>query len=159
MNFTLTRFGSIPEVGTPGVFTIDGQEFPTIEREWKNNRPFESCVPIGKYRILPIDTDTTGGEYALYNPDLGIWLYERDIPPGGRGRYRIIIHVANIAAQLAGCVAAGVARGYVTVTVDKERVHGLGVASSTIATNTINNLIHNAKDPVYLDIQQADMSW
>lgn len=155
MNFTLTRFGSIPEVGTPGFFIIDGQEFPTIEREWLNNRPFESCVPTGKYQLLPFPSSKKGGEYALYNPDLNVYLYEQDIPTGERGRYAILIHVANLAFEIVGCIAPGVARGYPTV----DGKFGLGVTNSTVACNTINNIIHNSKDAVYLDIQQAEPSW
>lgn len=65
----------------------------TMERPWLDNRPFVSCIPAGVYVLEPRRYHK-GGYDAL-----GV----KDVP----GRTHVLLHVANLASQLAGCIAPG----------------------------------------------------
>lgn len=154
MNFTLSRFGSIPEVGTPGFFNIDSQEFPTIEREWLDNAPFVSCVPLGRYRIVHYSSRKYPEAYALVNEDLGVYLNKEDMHTDSSGRYSILIHSANLASELAGCIAPGIDRGFLNI----KGKTGLGVFQSRTAIEAIYTILSN-NDHVFLDILEVKPSW
>ena len=64
-----------------------------IEPPWMNNTPFKSCIPAGVYRAK-LSYYNAGGyqAYELLNVE---------------GRTDILIHAANKASQLAGCLAPG----------------------------------------------------
>ena len=46
----LERFAYSP-MGTFGVLTVDDFECYTVERPWLDNKPRESCIPEGVYRL------------------------------------------------------------------------------------------------------------
>ena len=88
----LERFAYLPE-GTLGVIRWPaGPRLFTVERPWKNNEPFVSCIPEGDY---PLEWDTTGRIRNV--PRL------RDTQP----RTQINIHAANSPSELHGCIAPG----------------------------------------------------
>lgn len=84
-----TTFGTLRAPGlTP---------FRTVECPWNDNRTGLSCVPEGCYEIQ-LDFFERGGYPA----------YELVSVPG---RSRILIHAANEASELAGCIAVGLRFG------------------------------------------------
>lgn len=78
--------------GTNGILRINGDIISyTIELPWLDNRKNASCVPEGRYRLLPRQS-------AKFNNHL--WL--QNVPD----RSLILMHPANNAArQLKGCIA------------------------------------------------------
>lgn len=79
----------------------------TVERPWKNNQAGISCIPEGTYDLLPHDSPKFGKCYALEAPTLGVTRF------GPSQRTHILIHKANRAAQLEGCIAPGMDFGVV----------------------------------------------
>ncbi|ELJ8641941.1 hypothetical protein RUK84_002910 [Vibrio cholerae] len=80
----------------------------TVERPWKNNEAGISCVPEGTYDLLPHESPKFGKCYALSAPTLGVTVY------GPSQRSHILIHKANYAEQLEGCIAPGTDFGVVS---------------------------------------------
>lgn len=92
-----------PNMGTFGLLRVGDWSCLTVEREWRNNEPNMSCVPLGRYplrrAIHHISTPDPNDDYDCY--EIG------DVP----GRTAIHIHIANRAADLLGCVGVGVRHG------------------------------------------------
>lgn len=105
MNITLTRYGSIPGKGTFGELYVDGMKFPAVEREWLDNKSSVSCIPDGKYKLVPHSSTQShiGETWALVNEDEGIYHYANDKAI----RYGILIHIANWQKDLEGCIGLG----------------------------------------------------
>lgn len=116
MIIKLKRF-SYGEYETEGKLIIGDEIFATIEQPWTPNpngapggKPFESCVPDGMYRLLPFVRPKNDREvFILSNPDNGVYQWPRDHEPGS-GRDLCLIHRANWARQIQGCVAPGLKR-------------------------------------------------
>lgn len=77
---------------TLGVLEVGALELCTIERPWRGNAPWVSCIPTGSYQM-------TSGRFRDTYPALRLV----DVP----GRTAIWIHRANRAAELQGCIAVG----------------------------------------------------
>ena len=69
----------------------------TVERPWKNNTPFVSCIPAGAYTLKR-------GWFNKKDYEVFVVL---DVP----GRTYIKIHIANKATELLGCIAPGTRLG------------------------------------------------
>lgn len=96
----LDRMGSTPW-GTFGTLRlVDGTAFPTVERGWEYNARGKSCIPAGVYtlnmRSSGIVSRTSGGEFKRGWEVTGV-----------RDRSLIMIHPANWADELEGCIAPG----------------------------------------------------
>lgn len=90
--FRLTRL-TTGSHGTFGALQWNGTiHCGTLELPWKANRPTESCVPAGTYRIRRVNSPKFGNVFALMDVD---------------GRTGILIHSANKLSQLLGCIALG----------------------------------------------------
>jgi hypothetical protein len=101
------------------VLDADGeisQTLFTIEKPWipsstggKAGEPFRSCVSEGTYSLSPFVRPNGDKVWMLANPDLEVFKLDTDIPPGlkGRGRFLILIHVANRARDVVGCIGPG----------------------------------------------------
>ena len=72
-------------------------EFKGIELPWLNNKRNVSCIPENLYRAVAVRRASFPHKYA-------IWIL--DVPQ----RSQIMIHTANYARQLLGCLAPG--RGF-----------------------------------------------
>lgn len=87
----------------------------TLERPWiPSSRPgdkggvkFQSCVPLGVYRLVPHDSKKHPRTWALVNHDLDVVHYEGDDHDPDEDRATCVIHVANFVTQLEGCIAPG----------------------------------------------------
>lgn len=102
---------------TLGTLQINGRKFHTIERPWLPNpagaggTPQTSCIPIGTYRLEPRETEARGKHWILCNRALGIYAQPQDIPASQSwGRSLVLIHAANWAHELLGCIAPGKTR-------------------------------------------------
>lgn len=103
MNIILIRYGSLPGHGTPGKMIAGDFRCYTIEQLWDMNKPFVSCVPAGEYTLVPHHSDKYGKTWALVNHDLSVAY----APTPNFRRYACLIHAANWAHQLQGCIAPG----------------------------------------------------
>lgn len=118
MILTLTR--DTPRLDCQeGILNLNGAQYFTMERPWLDDQPGLSCVSVGTYTLVPHTVKhgaLVGLEtYALSNPGLGVFPE----PPAGYAgsnpmRIACLIHPANWAFQLEGCIAPGKARGLLT---------------------------------------------
>jgi hypothetical protein len=106
------------EQDTFGVLVVADLTLNTIERPWipADGHPGGengiSCVPVGTYALALHDSEAHPQTWALVNPELGVWHLPSDIPPGEAGRSAVLIHPANFAHELLGCIAPGLGRGH-----------------------------------------------
>lgn len=109
MHLVLTR-DTYTKHETLGVLEIAGQRFQTIEPPWvpgndpgeDGGEPGKSCVREGIYALVPHDTVKHPRTFALVNPDLDV---VHNPTPGKRSD--VLIHSANWARELEGCIAPG----------------------------------------------------
>lgn len=124
-----------------------GKTWDTMERPWIPSSltvagvKGYSCVGLGTYRLERYSSDAHPNVYALSNPALDVCITETEVPPTkiGIARTRVLIHPANWASELRGCVAPG-----------KSRVRGPGnlwmVTRSRDAMNEVRNAIARSVD-------------
>lgn len=88
-------------------------EIYTLERPWIDSapggKPFESCVPDGKYQLVPHTRPNGQRCVALVNPDLNVY-YLKQSRPNNVGRYLVLIHSGNFVDDVVGCIAPGIGR-------------------------------------------------
>jgi hypothetical protein len=92
--------------------------FDTIERPWIPSplapcgQKGVSCVPPGVYELVPHSSEAHGHVWALVNPTLWVYHWDEDVPLSQRGAARtlVLLHIANYAEELRGCIAPGLAR-------------------------------------------------
>ena len=113
MKLTLTRYAYTP-TETQGALTDGTQVFQTIERPWikgphLGGMSFESCIPDGKYKLVPHTRPNGDKVVALVNPALGVW-YQQEDRPEPWGRYLVLIHSGNYVEHVVGCIAPGLGR-------------------------------------------------
>lgn len=115
MNIVLVRY---EDTGTEtfGKLTVLDETFQTIERPWipcaehPGGTNGTSCVPRGEYQLVLHDTPTHPKTWALVNAELGVYHIPDSVPSSG-GRSSVLIHPANYAHELLGCIAPGMKRG------------------------------------------------
>ena len=106
----------MPAVSTLGTLEAGGRRWPTVERPWlpasdgPAGVPERSCIGVGTYRLEPRETDARGKHFILSNPLLRVYHHQKDVPRGQYGRFLILIHAANWAHELLGCIAPGKVR-------------------------------------------------
>jgi len=88
----LVRFASFKD-RTIGRLTYNDEHFYTVERPWLDNQPNISCIPTGFYKLGRVDSPRFGP---------GTWEVA-----AVTGRSHILIHVANTAADVIGCIGLG----------------------------------------------------
>lgn len=99
------------EDGTYGVLEIDGQPVcTTLEDSWKNNQASVSCIPPGKYNVVPHNS-------AKYK---NVWRVE-----GVTNRSGILIHAGNTAADTTGCILVGSGFGKKSITRSQDALNML----------------------------------
>jgi hypothetical protein len=115
MNLTLIR-DKDDGISTVGRLIARGHQFcQIIERPWvphdtyRAGTPNESCIPAGTYGLQPHQSPKYGDCYAIENPDMGVHSHiaERDQYGQEGDRWGCLIHPANWAYQLQGCLAPG----------------------------------------------------
>lgn len=109
MKIELIRF-SVSDTETEGTLTVGRLVFRTIEPPWLNNLKNKSCIPNGTYKLRRFLHDRWGPVYWLENKANNIyWQGEKT-----EHRTQILIHPANFASELQGCIAIGDGRHFRT---------------------------------------------
>jgi hypothetical protein len=144
---TLTRDPQQPTgYCTLGRLSVAGRgAFDTIELPWVPGPAGTvcghmgmSCIGVGVYKLEPRETEARGKHWMVSNRELGVYRMPQDIPLGGYGRSLVLIHAANWAHELLGCIAPGKSRGIMN--------GEWGVGDSRAAMNEIRTLIGNTYD-------------
>ena len=91
MNLNLERYAYFDNY-VLGKLTLSNTVLHTMEREWAGNQRNVSCIPSGHYRVIRRTSEKYGKHWILC-----------DVPE----RVLILIHSANWADQLKGCIAPG----------------------------------------------------
>lgn len=96
---------------TLGVLSLSDRRWQTIERPWiadpagvPGGLQGRSCVPAGLYELVLHDSEAHPQTWALVNAKLGVTHF------GPSQRTACLIHPANYASELRGCIAPGMAR-------------------------------------------------
>jgi hypothetical protein len=111
----LTRETACRPDCTLGFLEIGDLKLATMERPWipsttnSGGLKGKSCVPLGTYRLVRHDTVKKPKTWALVNESLDVIHYEGDDNDPDEDRATCLIHVANFARQLEGCIAPGIA--------------------------------------------------
>lgn len=92
-----------------------GRKWTTIERPWipasgtVGGLKGQSCVPTGEYKVQRYSSDAHPGTFILSAPHLDVYAADLEVPPHKRGvaRTKCLIHPANWASELRGCIAPG----------------------------------------------------
>ena len=112
MNLILTR-DVVRTDCTLGLLTLNAHHWQTIERPWipdescRGGQAQKSCVPLGFYKLVRHDTPKHPKTWALVNHELDVCAD----PITGK-RSDCLIHPANWAFQLEGCIAPGKGRSW-----------------------------------------------
>ena len=95
------------EQGTFGVLCVPEVGFScyTAELPWRDNKQNESCIPKGKYELVPFSSESHPDVYEVHNV---------------KARGSILIHVGNYAGDTSkgyksdtgGCILLGKSLGY-----------------------------------------------
>lgn len=151
MEITLTR-NFENSYCTMGRLLIETSSWHTVERPWVQGPGLAgarglSRVPVGRYRIEKHSSESFPNSWALVAPLLGVWHWPWEIPTGTvEGRSTILIHPANYASELAGCIAPGKERGI-------GAGNRLGVFRSRDAMNEINQILKQRLD-IWINITE-----
>ncbi len=96
------RFGFDPDA-TWGRLLLTGRQggFVTVEPPWVYNRPSVSCLPPGVYDLEPHHSEAYPHSWALVGD--GVAHFD----DGVSARSTCLLHVANWAHQLRGCIGPG----------------------------------------------------
>lgn len=135
-NLILERFNYGPD-GTFGKLLFPtGEMFWTVEKPWKSNTPYESCIPDGGYYLVqrhsPVVNRTSGGEFS------DGWEVTDVV-----NRTFIMVHPANWPDDLEGCI--GVGQDYVIMQ-NRKGNQSNAVASSRDAFREVMGLMDKHND-------------
>lgn len=72
--------------------TEDTLSVATLEPSWKQNACDISCIPPGRYKIIPRETDHYGKHFEILS-----------VP----GRDKVLIHIGNYRKDTTGCILVG----------------------------------------------------
>ncbi len=125
---------------TYGTLWVEGDFLGyTVELPWDDNQKGSSCVPDGSYKLYPWNSKKHGNVLVMANPELKVWVNETDIPEGEVGRSTCLIHSANYAHELRGCIAPGIDQ----MTNSKGKI--IGVSNSKMATRLLMSKLGDRK--------------
>lgn len=125
MTLILTREIQEDKDGNFGTLTLDGKEIcKTVERRWHDNQFQISCIPQGTYHYKKRFSEKYQWHWHIY-----------DVPD----RDYILIHNANWAHQLKGCV--GVGREFAVMKDDKTGITARGVTASRLTMDMLRKIL------------------
>lgn len=139
MKLQLVRDSVSPVGCTLGKLRIVGDVVvQTIERPWLNNTKGVSCVPKGVYRLERHSSEAYPKTWALVNRELGVIHYPDAKLPNARTV--VLIHAANKASELRGCIAPGILRAGDSVVRSRDAMTLLSMLVSWDDTHTLEIL-------------------
>ena len=100
----ITRYRSTEWGVKSTLKTHSGLDLWGIECPWYGNQSFVSCIPDGRYVLLPWESPKYGRCFAFVGNEVSV---NPDDVPKKASRYLCLIHAANWADQLQGCYAPG----------------------------------------------------
>lgn len=109
MRLELLRTERVPDGVFGQLITVEhipALRLHTIEDDWRDNRPRESCIPAGVYLL----------QRTIYRKH----GYETFEVTGVKDRARILIHPANTEEDVEGCIGVGLRRGVLRVPRDED---------------------------------------
>ena len=143
MNVLLIRDYRDPNV-TLGTLNIGTLKWQTLERPWVPSplglcgTKGVSCVPVGTYKLVPYNSEGHPKVWCLINPKLSVYMWESDVPAGcPLARTTCLIHSANFASELRGCIAVGKSRA---------KNGTWSIQRSRDALNEVRNALNGAYD-------------
>lgn len=144
IQFALNRFFAMPQKGTFGVLSVFENyvavaRYYTIEQFYRSNTPFQSCVPLGRYKVHKHLSPKYGITLLLENHVLGVGRYQ-----GDSIRWGCLVHVANVQNDVKGCIGPGMDLGVVYNT--------WGVTSSGDAMDSLTKWINKLEGISELEI-------
>lgn len=110
-----TADGTFGTLEVPGTLTVH-----TMEDDWRDNAPRESCIPAGTYTM----------RRTIYHKT-GVETFE---VVGVPGRSRILIHPANTEEDVEGCIGVGLRRGRLWVADEDAPGHPLTLKHAVVAS-------------------------
>lgn len=87
-----------------------------LEQNWTSSLDhrgglnFESCVPNGRYDLLPYKRSNGDLVFRLIRASLNVYSTKRQARKSGGGRWDILAHSANYPTEIVGCMAPGLSR-------------------------------------------------
>lgn len=87
--------------GTFGRLSYDNFSCFTVERPWKDNTPYISCIPDGKYTCEWYNSPKFGGTLAITGGTVSLF------PSPRYDRNSILFHVGNWPRNFEGCIGLG----------------------------------------------------
>jgi hypothetical protein len=106
--------------GVFGLVKTDAFEYYTVEDDWKQNRPRESCIPSGVYQLKRTIYYRHG--------------YETFEVTGVPNRSRILFHPANTEEDVEGCIGLGLRMGVLAVPDEDTAGHPLVEKRAVVAS-------------------------
>lgn len=138
----LERFNYAPAETFGRITLPDGRQFFTCEQPWNGNKTGQSCIPEGVYdlqlRESPVVFRTSGGEFDTGYEVMAV-----------QGRSFIMIHPANWADELRGCISVG----HAYAIMPKSGKHMQAVTSSRNAFRELMAALASY-DELQIDIRQ-----
>ena len=74
--------------------------FSGVEKPWRDNKPFVSCIPSGIYVGIPWESSKFGNVYGIVGGTVSL-------TKGNAERYACLFHVGNYEKDVSGCIALG----------------------------------------------------
>jgi hypothetical protein len=139
-----------------GTLDVSGRRFHTMERPWipdpnggKGGKKYESCVPVGVYRLRPRESPKYGKHFILSNPMLDVYETPLDVPRGRENSTRtlVLVHVGNYWWDVIGCIAVGKGRA-------RDGAAGWMVTHSREGMNELRMLTQSVID-MQLDVREV----
>lgn len=132
--FLLERFCNHPQMGVFGTLITPTSIYNTVEQPWADNQPFKSCIPTGIYTLKAFNSPKYGQTFVIVGGTLAATEAEVRQNPDKK-RWACLLHSANRARELQGCIAPGLSLG----SIDSE----WSVKNSTLAMRQILEDMHD----------------
>jgi hypothetical protein len=142
VDLVLLRTERTPD-GVFGLLTVGHAQLQTVEDDWKDNEPGESCIPAGLYPL----------RRTIYHKG----GYETFEIAGVLGRQRILIHRANTEEDVKGCVGVGLRRGKLWVHDEDDPAHPLVEKQAVVASHEAHAQF--MKEMAHVDQATLQVQW
>jgi len=137
----ITRFADHPLLGCPGDLYVEGVRYcSTLEPPWipidggKGGKPYESCVPVGEYKLLPYTSDKYGDCFIMVSYENEVFAFEDDMLHKDQRFKCLFAHRGSYVKNFVGCIGLG--RSYDLVG------NEMGIIDTTITCEKMMHLFY-----------------